>query len=530
MHSFRNLSYSLFLLSFSFNFLTAQTDLEQGKRFDSIFYATAVVVSGQDIHRAIEIADSLYEHSASELQKLKSLMLSADLLEKQNKREEAIAYVLRAETIAKTLNNYQWQARIYGFLSTQYRIIGLIDQGKRYLDKGLKASANITPKVASDQYMGMVYQEMAHYAMHGENYKEAIKLLDEGVGYFSSINNAQARDFYIGSNEEMLGRSYLGIKQYDSATLHYKKALDYFNNAKAAESQWAGMVYHGLGKIALADDNLEEALNYLEKAETIAVHVDHVTLQELVYRDLGNYYKITGDLDNYLHYNTMYLNTINKHIKSTKVASNGVINRMHDLQLANSSLLYVIVAVASVLLVFSLLLYYFTRTKRKKQERKYKATIARLKERKQEVKPKEQSADKAKDNRVMTEETELGLLQKLEDFEKKNAFKNPNLSLTSLAVDFQTNTKYLSYVINTHKKKDFNNYINDLRVYYIINVIQNNPKYLNYKISYLSEECGFSSHSKFTSIFRNTTGLTPSAFLDQVKKANSARAKALKSV
>src|SRR5690606_26636235 len=349
MHSFRNLSYCLFLLSFSFNFLTAQTDLEQGKRFDSIFYATAVVVSGQDIHRAIEIADSLYEHSASELQKLKSLMLSADLLEKQNKREEAIAYVLRAETIAKTLNNYQWQARIYGFLSTQYRIIGLIDQGKRYLDKGLKASANITPKVASDQYMGMVYQEMAHYAMHGENYKEAIKLLDEGVGYFSSINNVQARDFYIGSNEEMLGRSYLGIKQYDSATLHYKKALDYFNNANAAESQWSGMVYHGLGKIALADNNLEEALNYLEKAETIAVHVDHVTLQELVYRDLGNYYKITGDLDNYLHYNTMYLNTINKHIKSSKVASNGVINRMYDLQLASSSLLYVIVAVAIVL-------------------------------------------------------------------------------------------------------------------------------------------------------------------------------------
>ena len=114
-------------------------------------------------------------------------------------------------------------------------------------------------------------------------------------------------------------------------------------------------------------------------------------------------------------------------------------------------------------------------------------------------------------------ETEKTLLKKLKKFETKNEFINPDLNLSLLAVDLKTNTKYLSHIINTHKKKDFNNYVNELRIFYIIQKIQEDPKYLNYKISYLSKESGFSSHSKFATVFKNTTGLTPSAFLHQVR-------------
>ena len=118
---------------------------------------------------------------------------------------------------------------------------------------------------------------------------------------------------------------------------------------------------------------------------------------------------------------------------------------------------------------------------------------------------------------LISKETEGILLRKLDNFEAALGFKNPNLSLAFLSVELQTNTKYLSYVINTHKKKDFNTYINDLRVFYFITIIKETPTYLNYKISYLSKECGFASHSRFATVFKNTTGVTPSAFLNQVK-------------
>src|SRR5690625_6634591 len=64
----------------------------------------------------------------------------------------------------------------------------------------------------------------------------------------------------------------------------------------------------------------------------------------------------------------------------------------------------------------------------------------------------------------MLDETEQRIFAKLDKFEKETKFTKKSVSLTYLALYCDTNTKYLSQVINTHKNKDFNNYINELRV------------------------------------------------------------------
>jgi len=446
-------------------------------------------------------------------------MLSADLLEKQGEREEAIAYVLRADSIVSLTDNYEWKARISGFLSTQYRIIGLIDQGKRYLKKGLEASNKITPKSASDQYKGMVYQEMAHYAMQRKDYEEAIILLKKVGPLFSSMKNVQMKNFFFGNNEEMLGRSYLGLVDYKTAQQHYNKALDFLNKAGAGASQWAGMTFHGLGKIALEKKAYAKSLSYLQKADTIAIAIDHTSLKELVYRDLSDYYKTMGDLGKYSFYNTKYLRNVNKNIKSERAATNGAINRLYEKQQGDLSLPNKLIMAASVLFLLGVLLYYFIIKKRKREQWLYEPPLTQPNVPEGDVSAPEIShlAEDGNEERFMPEETEMSLLQKLEKFEKNQEFLNPNLSLTLLAANLRINTKYLSHVINNHKKKDFNNYVNELRVFYIIQKIQTDPSYLNYKISYLANECGFSSHSKFATVFKNTTGFTPSTFLDRVR-------------
>ena len=90
-----------------------------------------------------------------------------------------------------------------------------------------------------------------------------------------------------------------------------------------------------------------------------------------------------------------------------------------------------------------------------------------------------------------------------------------------LAGMLNTNTKYLSHVLNTYLNKDFNSYINELRIRYIIAKIEQNDVFKNYKISYLAEEAGFSSHSKFSAIFKSVTGFSPSTFLDYLEKSTS---------
>jgi AraC-like DNA-binding protein len=92
------------------------------------------------------------------------------------------------------------------------------------------------------------------------------------------------------------------------------------------------------------------------------------------------------------------------------------------------------------------------------------------------------------------------------------------MSLALLASQLDTNTKYLSEVINKYKGKNFNVYINELRINYIVSKLKTNPMYLNYKVSYLADECGFSSHSSFSTVFKNCTGIKPNVFIQFLMK------------
>jgi AraC-like DNA-binding protein len=103
-------------------------------------------------------------------------------------------------------------------------------------------------------------------------------------------------------------------------------------------------------------------------------------------------------------------------------------------------------------------------------------------------------------------ETEHTILAKLKKFESSTKYTHKDMSLATLAAQLDVNTKYLSEIINKHYNDNFNTYINRLRINYIIEKLKNEPEYLNYKISYLAEESGFSSHSSFATVFIDLIG------------------------
>lgn len=109
-------------------------------------------------------------------------------------------------------------------------------------------------------------------------------------------------------------------------------------------------------------------------------------------------------------------------------------------------------------------------------------------------------------------------MSSLQEFETGTLFTNRNISLAYLAGHINTNTKYLSRVINLHKQKDFNGYINELRVNYIMERLRKDPLWRKYKISTLAEEAGFSSHSKFAAVFKSLTGISPSLFIQYLEE------------
>ncbi|MET3730742.1 helix-turn-helix domain-containing protein [Moheibacter stercoris] len=117
-------------------------------------------------------------------------------------------------------------------------------------------------------------------------------------------------------------------------------------------------------------------------------------------------------------------------------------------------------------------------------------------------------------------ESEKQILQGLRKFEASQKYTNKDMSLSVLAGQLNTNTKYLSEIINRQKNKNFSSYINELRIKYITEKLRNDPNYLNYKVSYLAEECGFSSHSTFTTVFKSVVGVSPAIFIELIKEDN----------
>lgn len=124
----------------------------------------------------------------------------------------------------------------------------------------------------------------------------------------------------------------------------------------------------------------------------------------------------------------------------------------------------------------------------------------------------------SKENAItLAPEKEQEILKKLAKFENKEQFLSPNISLSVLAASLNVNSNYLSVTIKKHKKTNFNGYINQLRIDYIIQKMTQHPEYLTYKISYLAEECGFASHTTFTRIFIEKIGISPSKFISYLQ-------------
>lgn len=506
--------------------LFAQNERSADKKaFDSIFYHTYMVTATTDLDKALKVADSLHKTSKTNVHKVRSLMLISDIYHRKANRDSSIHYATVAEDIANDANIHDWQARISGVLSTQYRNMGLLNQGRVYLERGLEASKKIEDVDMANQFKGQVYQEKGYYALNGEQFEKAIGHFTTAQNFFKSLPQSQTKTVFLSQTEEQLGISFLRLKKLDSAQYHYDKGLDLAKGTADGKTVFKGFIYLGLGEVHLAKKDYQKAIGYLERALDISNSAGLPDFKADVYKNLAQYYKAVGDIEQYTRFNDQYLTIIRSTVKNNQQYADNVVTKTEH-KLKTVTLSRKMISISALILVAILLLgsSLFLKRRRRKDQQRFRELVTELKNPnglivnhpvgKSHTRPKDLTIQE----RLMPEETETALLEQLSTFEQGRQYLQPNLTLPQLAVELQVNIKYLSYVINNHKGSDFNNYINRLRILHVLKQLRENPEYLNYKISYLSSECGFSSHSKFTTAFKNVTGLTPSSFTDQLRK------------
>ncbi len=195
------------------------------------------------------------------------------------------------------------------------------------------------------------------------------------------------------------------------------------------------------------------------------------------------------------------------------------IKKGKDIEKNNILKTYLYIFLAAIIIGCGGVWYYWKKRNKLLQQR-FHELIEKIKN-----ESEDKNAGKEKDKQkvigapiAMSEETINQLLDKISKFERSEKYLKTDLTLAKLAVSFNTNTKYLSEVIKYHKNKNFNNYINSLRIGYITRKLYEDSRYRRYKISSLAEICGYSSFRAFQTVFKKETGLTPSDFIENLKK------------
>lgn len=100
--------------------------------------------------------------------------------------------------------------------------------------------------------------------------------------------------------------------------------------------------------------------------------------------------------------------------------------------------------------------------------------------------------------------------------EKEQPFLNPDLNISSLAKQVITNRTHLSIAINRMTGSNFNKWLAEYRVNYVVFLMNDVDEY---NVDKLYRQAGFSSRTTFYRQFKQVTGLTPKQYIIQKRSS-----------
>jgi len=250
---------------------------------------------------------------------------------------------------------------------------------------------------------------------------------------------------------------------------------------------------------------------WLAKTKIQISNTTNFQLRTIYYNFLQEYYFVTEDVSNYILTIDQRDEQNSKNNKSIIQARSQWIYLTEEKN--NNEYLFikkrgVIIIISIILLSCLVLMILVVKVRQEKLKNKGYLLLSN--------KMKAKSVKK-RETQVISENVKLILLERLEKLESKNFFLDPNISIQTLAKKLDSNSKYVSDVINTYKGKNFIAYINEMRIEYIKQKLNNEVVYRTYKIKYLAEESGFSSHSVFSSVFKSIEGISPAQYIQLLK-------------
>lgn len=477
--------------------------------------AKDLVYSSPD--EAIKIADHILKTSRIPQEKASANNILSESYFVKGNYNEAIVFAFDNSNQLESLND---DVRIENYIlkAKLLRVLFLDKQSQNYLKKAEDLYSKT--KNRQDKLFHDIDLERINMRIERLNSAEAltaINHLENQLNSFYKKNSDAKRSLFLAKE-----RAFIDLAKLDSADVYMDKTLALIDTFQIKNLYEKAIIYKELGRLHLKEKAFVNTEESLFLAMRFAEIINNPALLMQINRDLALNYLASNQKNKYRVYNEEFLllnseveqleeNTVNTFYNLISKEQN-----KQDISHQNIYDYYFNVFIIGALLLLIISLYIlFKGIARKKRLREIIKYLEISKDKFNAIKPSKKTSSK---RLIIPEETEKTILLKLKRFETSNKFLNKDISLAVLAVQFDTNTKYLSEIINKNYNDNFHTFINKLRINYIINKLKKDPNYMNYKISFLADECGYSSHSSFATVFKSIVGMSPVTFIKLINE------------
>ncbi|MGX7668699.1 helix-turn-helix domain-containing protein [Flavobacterium pedocola] len=473
-------------------------------------------------NEALRVAFHLLNNASSNEEKAKLRLLIAKIYKVKGDYSNSLKYLFEADRNATDLPAVL-AIEILVKKADILRELYLDDQAKKYLAAAEEKALTVEDQNDKVFVNSLIILEQSRIFFERQNFKEGLQLIQQQA---ADLKKIQLRNPELDLKYTIIqGRIYAGLGDFEKAQSFYTTASETLEKLNAKFDYADIYCLSGSATVYFHKKEHAKAIALLLKAEKKAQSLGNLYLVEMVTNQLVSNYIALNDRPNYKIYNSIFFKTVRKLENLEQESVNTAYNliaqdSVNSFEAKRKSYYLKIYAVLSFFLLVVLVCFFFWFQYHSKKKRLNEIInyleITRSNLLTRFIEKKETTGKKI----FIPQETEQVLLAKLRKFESSTRFTSNDMSLALLAGQFETNTKYLSEVINKNYNVNFNTYINKLRINFIVEKLKSDANFMNYKISYLAETCGFSSHSSFATIFKSITGIAPITFIELLREEN----------
>ncbi|MDI6034195.1 AraC family transcriptional regulator [Flavobacterium sp. LB2P84] len=414
-------------------------------------------------------------------------------------------YLIADEYISKTNNHYLIYKAKYVIGLIKYHL-GFYDEATALFQECVNyfKGENDRAYLNSLHSLGLCYNRIGKYKLCSQINQTG---LSEGLRF----KNLEMEPYFIHSE----GVNQYFKHNYSDAIKKLKVALPTVIINKDFANETTAYFY--IGKSYWAQELQEKALPYLKKIDDAFQKQKYIRpdLRE-AYEILIDYYQQRNNRQLELYYVSTLLKVDQVLYKDFKYLS-GKIYKEYDtkklLQRQRNNEQYWTIVVCIILTIMTVIIAVLAR-----RHYKNKRLFEELMNRKPETHQSLASNNPSKETELdINPEVITAILKNLEKFERNKKYLEKDMTLAKMAALLNTNMKYVSKIIARYRNKGTVDYISNLKIDHIIELLKNENKYRNYTNKALGEESGFGSTQNFTRAFNNRTGLSPTYFISKLR-------------